>query len=365
MAVIYGNPLFLSGTKKIENDILPYVITNFMVANQSTGQAPKIKLTWTNPVSVYEQYFKGVKIVRKVGSMPMNTRDGLLVFDGTGSSYIDLDVEYDVDYYYRAFPYNAQNQYQTSLVGQVNHVVSIKGLMLNTIPLKQTVKLGRYKNTDLQWQVADHTNGITTLILAAPSVSLIGTMQFDAPEPSNNDSDRQTRGNNRYIFSALHQWINATAGANAWWTKTHSYDVAPAYASTTPGFLNQWDSAHLALLQNTQWTVTRASVDGGGSESFSSRLALPSTTEIGLESGTGGTKLGMFNSDADRAINLWYWLRTPYSSSSCIVRVVYTSGSLNCSGANGSRSVRPLCKVSSDLLVSLTTDTDGCYTFVL
>lgn len=364
MAVIYGTPIFLHGNNSVENDILPYVITNFIVANQSTGQAPKINLTWTNPVSVYDEYFAGVKIVRKIGSMPMNTRDGLLVFDGTGNSYIDLDVEYDTDYYYRAFPYNFKNQYQTSLIGQVDHVVSIKGLLLNTIPLQQKIKLGKYKNTALQWQVADHTDNITTLILDPSSVSLIGTMQFDASEPRNSDTNRQKYGNNRYIYSALHQWLNAVSGANAWWTKMHSYDVAPAYASTTPGFLNQWDSEHLALLQNTQWTVTKCSTDGGGSESFNSRIALPSTTEMGLESGTGGIKLGMFNSDTDRSIHLWYWLRTPYTSNSYYDRSVSTSGALGHDSANSSSSVRPLCKISSDLLVSLTTDSDGCYTLV-
>ena len=366
MAMIYGTPLLLGGGGKVkENDILPYVVTDFQILNQSTGQAPKIQLSWTNPVSVYQEYFAGVKMVRKVGSMPMNTSDGVLVYDGKDNRYTDNDVEYDIDYYYRAFPYNTKGQYQTSLVGQLGHVVSVKGLLLSTIALKEKIKLGRCKNTDLQWQVAHQSGGVTTLVLAGTSVNVVGSMMFDKEEPNNPDSNRKQYGNNRYIHSGIHQWLNAEGAANTWWKKQHNYDVAPPYTNQD-GFLRQWSSEHLRVLQNATWTVTKSNTDGGGTETFPARIALASSTEVGLENGTGGEKLAMFNSNADRTMaNKWWWLRTPYPSNSCYVRVVNAGGSLYGFSACNTDWVRPLCKISSELLVSLTKDSDGCYNLVL
>ena len=34
-----------------------------------------------------------------------------------------------------------------------------------------------------------------------------GNIQFDAPEPSNSDSNRKSRGNNRWQYSNLRQWL--------------------------------------------------------------------------------------------------------------------------------------------------------------
>src|SRR5699024_12209067 len=100
---------------------------------------------------------------------------------------------------------------------------------------------------------------------------LLGDMQYDAKEPRNSDSDRKNYGNNRYIYSNIHQWLNATK-ATGWYVAQHSADAAPAYDSS-PGFLSGWSENHIAALDRATLTVSRASVDGGGTETFVARVA--------------------------------------------------------------------------------------------
>ena len=64
------------------------------------------------------------------------------------------------------------------------------------------------------------------------------------------------------------------------------------------------------------------------------------------------------------ANSFWYWwLADAYASYSCNVRSVDSSGTLGdydaCGGHGG---VRPLCNLSSSILVSDTPDSDGAYT---
>ena len=154
--------------------------------------------------------------------------------------------------------------------------------------------------------------------------------------------------------------MNATK-AGGWYTAQHSADAAPTYASS-PGFLSGWSENHLNALDRPTLTVSRSDTDGGGTETFASRVALMSTTELGLESGTGNGRLDIFNSDGDRAIGAVYWTRTPYPSLSYTVGRVYTSGTLNESvNANYTNGVRPLCSPKSTALVSLEMDDDNCY----
>ena len=96
-----------------------------------------------------------------------------------------------------------------------------------------------------------------------------------------------------------------------------------------------------------------------------------SCTEVGLSgAGTEGKKFSYFGSDANRiayhdetttAVN--WWLRSSSSSSDNYAYSVITGGSLNnytVYGAN--RCARPALALSSELLVSDSPDSSGCYT---
>lgn len=87
-----------------------------------------------------------------------------------------------------------------------------------------------------------------------------------------------------------------------------------------------------------------------------------STTELGLESGTGNGRLDIFNSNGDRATGSAYFTRTPHPSHPHSVMPVGADGSLFMGlNANAAYGVRPLCSPVSTALVSLETDNDDCY----
>lgn len=269
------------------------------------------------------------------------------------------------DLYARQFTYNAKKQYQTMLEGATAYLpVMPDGQELSQLPSKSKIKLGKWNNTVLKWIVCkDTSDNQVRLILDGSSYNVLGEKQFDAPEPSNSNSDRRSSGNNRYIWSNLHQWLNSNKPANQWYTSQHGADVPPNYANQN-GFLNQWTEKEIKSLELANWTVTKSSVDGSGSETFRSRVTLASTTELGLESGTGGGRLDIMNSNGDRGLGNFYWCRTPHLSFADSVRGVNGVGSLYFERASYAFGVRPLCKPLSNILVSLEPDSEGCYTIV-
>ena len=228
---------------------------------------------------------------------------------------------------------------------------------------------------------------------------IIQLMCFDAKEPNNSNGDRKQYGNNRYQHSNILQWLNSNATAGAWYSAKHSTDAPPTNANVWnnyneydawAGFLAMLDPKFVAELLTTTQTVARNTVtDGGSYETVTSKMFLPSTTEVGLANENNiaeGTLLALFSNDASRVayptaqcVNNseytnanfstskgWYWwLRTPNSSLARSVRGVYSDGSLSSDSAYyGNGGVRPLCNLKSSILVSDSPNSDGNYTVI-
>ena len=254
-----------------------------------------------------------------------------------------------------------------------------------------------YNGKPIVWKIADkgHTgypSGSVTLI----TEKIISLKCFDAIESGNSNSDRKSYGNNRWIYSNIRQWLNSGASAGAWYSKQHSADAPPSNANVwsnyneydaEAGFLAGFSTNFVAALLSTTHTVGKASVDGGGTESCVDKIFFATCTEVGLSGDvTAGSKLALFGNDASRlayptaeAVSKseytssslsaskpwWWWLADAYASNSYSVRNVYSSGALGyihaCYGRYG---VRPLCNLSSAILVSDTADSDGAYTII-
>ncbi len=228
---------------------------------------------------------------------------------------------------------------------------------------------------------------------------IIQNMASDAKEPSNSNSDRKNYGNNRHIYSNLLQWLNSNAAAGAWYSAKHSADQAPTTKNTHvtynpytswAGFLAMLDPKFVAELLTTTLTVVKSTTDGGSYETFTAKMFLASTTEVGLANENSiaeGTLLALFSNGASRVAyptaecvsnadgytnsgfatsKGWYWwLRTPYSSNANGVRNVNSGGSLNSYDAYyGYIGVRPLCNLKSSILVSDSPNSDGNYTVI-
>lgn len=271
---------------------------------------------------------------------------------------------------------------------------------LGSLPVGAKIKdkNTKFLGVPIVWQKADsnHTdypNNSTTLI----TEKIIALRPFDAMEPNNADSNRKNYGNNKYSVSNIDLWLNSDAGAGGWYSAQHSADQAPDNAHVwsnyndydqDAGFLNAFSKGFKKAMLNTTLKVALNTVtDGGNYEAITRKVFLASRAELfgaAENSVMEGSLLALFaeNTNAVRvaypttecvadseyksgvsATSAWYyWLRTPYSSYSCNVRCVYSGGSLYNSFARfGNIGVRPLCNLSSDILVSDSVDEDGCY----
>ena len=277
---------------------------------------------------------------------------------------------------------------------------------LSNLAVGAKVKFGKYQVAsesaqDIIWMIAAKAHSSTpaypTNAITLLTEKIIDLRCFDAKEPSNSHSERRSYGNNRYNFANLDQWLNKNAAAGAWYVAAHGTDQSPNAANvgsstsydSKAGFLNLWTDDERNAIQNTTLRVVKPSADGGGYEDIVRKVFLPSTTEVGLanEEGTAeGALWSLFSTSSNRIATLtqqafsnspstskpstvataWdWWLRTPSAKISYNARSVYTDGSLNSKTANsGYNGVRPALNLLSSLLVSDTTDSDGCYTFV-
>lgn len=320
-----------------------------------THSSSSITLTWKNPTS--DELYNHTVVVYKTDAFPTTIDDGTQGYTGTDETVTLSDLELGTTYYIAVFTVSYIGVYGQPETIQVEIPA---GKLLSSLASGTKVKLGKWNNTDLQWKVArDTSDQSIRLVLEPTSVSLLGDMQYDAKEPKNSDRDRKNYGNNRYIYSNIHQWLNATK-ATGWYVAQHSADAAPAYSSF-PGFLSGWSENHINALDRATLTTTRASIDGGGTETFVAMVALISTTELGLQRSTGGGKLDIFNSDGDRATGSFYWTRTPYPSISDCAYLVAGAGGLGGDGVKVATGARPLCIPVSTALVSLEMDDDNCY----
>jgi hypothetical protein len=101
---------------------------------------------------------------------------------------------------------------------------------------------------------------------------------------------RQQYGNNRYLHSAIRQWLNSEETTFTWQPQ-HQYDVAPTGAPYDgPGFLKLLDPELVAVLGAVDKQVARNTVDGGGQDLFSDKVFLLSRVEVygGTEGETSG-----------------------------------------------------------------------------
>ena len=148
------------------------------------------------------------------------------------------------------------------------------------------------------------------------------------------------------------------------------------------------DDDFVAALMTTTLTVAKNTVtDGGSYETFTAKCSLQAQRKSGLQTKTGLQRVqswpcsattqaalpivrkrpltkSNYGSDPTTSQAWYWWLRTPLSGGSYIVRYVNTSGALSNTYAYfGYWGVRPLCNLKSDILVSDSTNSRGNYEF--
>lgn len=269
--------------------------------------------------------------------------------------------------------------------------------LLSSLPVGAKVKdVGsRYNNKDIIFTIAAKKHsGYPTNSVTLITERIISLKCFDAKEANNPDSNRKSYGNNRYLHSNIRQWLNSDKVS--WYTSQHSYDAPPTDANVWSNY-NEYDQekgllAYLtdnfknAILPTTLKVVKNTVTDGGGYETVTDKVFLPSKFEVGLGTENGieeGDIFPLFINDESRkayptaeavanseytnsglsSTKPWYyWLRSPYSGNSYVSRYVYSSGGLSNNVAYyGNYGVRPALNLKSEIFVSDSMDSDGCY----
>lgn len=265
---------------------------------------------------------------------------------------------------------------------------------MSTLPVGAIVKSvnTKYNGAVIRFVVGRQSSYRVGLV----TEKIISLKAFDAKEPSNSNSSRQSYGNNRASVANLLLWLNSAAAAGGWYSAQHSADAPPTaanvWSSHNPydqeaGFLSFFEADFRNALLNDTITVAKNTVtDGGGSEQITRKVRLLTETEVGLGNENGiaeGTQWPLFTDNESRkayptaeavskstytssslsATQPWYyWLLTPNAGYAYNVRNVTSDGSLfNNNAWNGYNGVRPALFLAPDTLVSDTTDTDGAY----
>lgn len=268
---------------------------------------------------------------------------------------------------------------------------------LSNLPIGAKVKFGKHSingETALPiiWLVvAKNHSGYVSNSVTLLTEKIIDLRAVDAAEPNSLDANVQRYGYNNYPLSNLNQWLNSAN--NSWYTASHTNDTPPDNTNTfggtgyvnRPGFLyNFLASERNAILNNTINIIANGAIT-----TFTTKVYLPSFREVGINMNgvqTPDVEWSYFENNSHIAsateqcythslstakptymVPQWnYWTRTHNSLNNNYLLVGVTSdGAANQSSAYyGTLGIRPVVNLSNSLLISDTTDSDGCYTFV-
>ena len=321
---------------------------------------PSVNLSW---VWGDTEFASGIMIRRKLGAIPQHVGDGELVcniencdtvsFEDTDYSASDKTSvgTYDapVIWYYRAFPYNINGQYQTHYqtsaeygLKEVSVYSLAEGSMLSTLALEDTFIFGKYGTADLVWRVSSI---LEDRIMATLHYDQLFTAQFDAPEPNNTNSNRKSDGSNRYATSNVRQFLNATGAAGQWFQAQTDTDVLGSAYTSKDGFLNAFTEAERNLIIPETLLCQMPDEDGGGTETITDLVWLPSYNQMygsGSEGNIFDFLAGENNTNAKRIENwaVWQWLRSFNPGTAHQAHSVGNSGNAYASRASISNSLR-------------------------
>ena len=352
---------------EIPNDIYPAETLPEQTNLSASGlqDSVGIKLNWSNVNA------SGYLIIRKENAIPATSADGDIVYNGTYAvdGYTDTGVQKGKVYYYRIFPRNSKNQYQSledGAVAMVDYKDRTGQTLLGDLPLGTKIKFGQWNGSDFFWEVVDTQDKASGFVTVAADQNL-GNRQFDAPEPNSPISNRKTQGNNRWAYSAVRQLLNSEADAAAWWTEQYEYDAEPSYAAQIPGFMKDFTTYEKGIVVTKTNKCILPNDDGGGTETVQDKFWLPSYYAMALgivQPLEDDHTYEKFTDNASRSYQSNYWLRSINGvESASSVRVVFSSGSANFNSANNYVfAVRPFCQLPTSAYMTWNAS-DEAYVF--
>lgn len=350
----------------IPNDVYPAETLPEQTNLSASGlqDSVGIKLNWSNVNA------SGYLILRKENAMPATSADGDIVYNGTYAvdGYTDTGVQKGKVYYYRIFPRNSKNQYQSledGAVAMVDYKDRTGQTLLGDLPLGTKIKFGQWNGSDFFWEVVDTQDKASGFVTVAADQNL-GSRQFDASEPNSPITSRKTQGNNRWAYSAVRQLLNSEADTDAWWSAQYEYDAEPSYAAQIPGFMKDFTTYEKNIVVTKTNKCVLPNDDGGGSETVQDKFWLPSYYAMALgivQPLEDDHTYEKFTDNTSRSYQSNYWLRTINGAESAsVVRSVSSGGTASSYTANVNNAVRPFCQLPTSAYMTWS-DSDEAYVF--
>lgn len=329
------------------------------------------ELLWQAPDPDEDSSFVGVRIVRKVESIPTSINDGTVVYEGTALTYTDTGLTAGITYYYRAFAYNAKKKYQTAMcTAQLTAIVCLRA---DDLPVGTLIKFNvdskpmdfivvHQGNPDPA--VYDDTANGTWILpkLAWYKIALFTgtTNKWDYPE-----RDYADYGGSR---------LNAALNSQDLYTGTSGWTSNPLITYYDPVAV-----AHMRTVNVPYRRVNNTTLDAN-IYTTAVKLFQPTAKEIGVTTKySAGAKLDYFISGTGASANqkriairndvttaeyaISWHLRDPSGESNCSYAVTETGAINGTNSVRNAHAVRPLSVLNFRTLFNSNPDASGRYTF--
>ena len=254
------------------------------------------------------------------------------------------EAELPAGNYYFTNSYESNKNYQFTLA--------------NAVPAGGIIFISAW-STNTPTQIKTYADKITTTAINTVSLTEGNTGTQLAPI---NDIRRCQYGSDRYINSAVRQWLNSNASTFAWESKSNFDRPVAAAPYTGAGFLNLLDPELVAVIGGVNKQVARNTIiDGGGQDLFNDKVFMLSRKEVyggdeGVVTGenpypyysalagspTTGELAGRIKYNSSKAASSW-WLRSPHTGYTYSPRYVVTTGSVGINLASNTFGPAPAC----------------------
>ena len=201
-----------------------------------------------------------------------------------------------------------------------------------------TDKKTKFNGKPIEWLVADHNYGCTTLL----SKDILCCRPFDNPKEYYKNVGRREFGSNRWRDSDIRKWLETEFYRKSFSSRLAGLTIPVLNATEIPTCDRAYRNEY--MVDNTEDIVFLLSDAEVGSEGDSEAIALFRSNNKG--------KYRI--AEVCPELTWYWWLRSPNAGSSYGARTVDTDGSLGHSGAYiGDYGVRPACAISSSAPVKI------------
>jgi len=254
MTYLEGSSVGISNGITVQDQTPPSIVASFIV----TSQDSQCSITWVNPSD--NGYFQ-TKILRKLGGYPTSETDSsaTIIYDGTNTTVVDTGLVNATTYYYKAFPYDSNSNYNENSIGvtatpQALQVYSITYNELTDVYTRKDLNVGK-TSSDLINTIAPFITKRCILSDSAVVSYYLNPTDSNYKEDSTSSVLDGTVGQVMVEYSKF--WYKVSYANNVW-TYSISATTQVGY-SAHPMFIHNsvtYDKAYIAVCEGYKNVTT-------------------------------------------------------------------------------------------------------------